>query len=38
MTTKMFARVAVLAVVCTLAAATAFAQLQSGRILGTVYD
>src|SRR5688500_19234721 len=38
MTTKFFAYVAALAMFCTLAAGTAFAQLQSGRIVGTVFD
>src|SRR5688572_7443540 len=38
MTLRMLARVAVLAALCTAGGATAFAQLQSGRILGTVYD
>ena len=36
--TKISARVAVLAVLCVLAGTAAFAQLQSGRILGTVFD
>jgi hypothetical protein len=36
--TKMFARVAALAVLLALGGTTAFAQLQSGRILGTVFD
>jgi hypothetical protein len=34
----MLARAALLAVFCTVGGAPAFAQLQSGRILGTVYD
>ena len=36
--TKVFARFAVLALVCTLGATAAHAQLQSGRIVGTVFD
>jgi hypothetical protein len=36
--TKIYARVAVLALLCVLAGTAAFAQLQSGRILGTVFD
>ncbi len=36
--TKLLARVAFLTALCVLAAASAFAQLQSGRILGTVFD
>ena len=35
---KLLARVAVLAALCVLTATSAFAQLQSGRILGTVLD
>ena len=35
---KLLARVAVLAALCVLAGTSAFAQLQSGRILGTVFD
>src|SRR5918995_681315 len=38
MSTKMLARVAVLAVLCALGSATVFAQLQSGRIVGTIFD
>ena len=34
----MLARVALLAALCTVGGTTVFAQLQSGRILGTVYD
>ena len=36
--TKVLARVAVLAAICSLGSASVFAQLQSGRILGTVFD
>ena len=36
--TKLLARVALLTALCVLTAASAFAQLQSGRILGTVFD
>jgi hypothetical protein len=38
MSTKMLARVAVLAVLCALGSATGFAQLQAGRIVGTIFD
>ena len=36
--TKMFTRVALLAVLCMLGGNTVLAQLQSGRIVGTIYD
>ena len=36
--TKLLARVAFLTALCVLAGTSAFAQLQSGRILGTVFD
>jgi len=36
--TKMLARVAVLAIVCAVGSTAALAQLQSGRIVGTVFD
>ena len=36
--TKLLARVALLAALCVLAGTSVFAQLQSGRILGTVFD
>jgi hypothetical protein len=35
---KMLARVTVLAALCSLCSAVAFAQLQSGRIVGTIFD
>ena len=38
MMTKMLARIALLAVLCTLGATPVLAQLQSGRIVGTIYD
>ena len=38
MSRKMFAATAALAVLCTLASSNVFAQLQSGRIVGTVFD
>lgn len=38
MNLRMFARAALLVAVSTVGSATVFAQLQSGRILGTVYD
>jgi hypothetical protein len=38
MTKRMFARVAVLAVLCVLSGTAALAQLQAGRIVGTIFD
>ena len=38
MTTKMLTRIALLAMLCTIGGTTALAQLQSGRIVGTIFD